>query len=1364
MSDPAAKFERANPLTAGVRVLSLPRYGRPVRLHMNIKMAARTVSPLVALMLLVACGGGGGGGGGSSGLPPTTAPGAPTIGTASPFDKSLSVSFTPPASNGGAAISYYTATCTAGSEVKSASGTSSPLSVSGLTNNTAYSCSVTATNSAGTSAASASVTGTPLPQPKPLSATPILGGFSAGATVDLFRADTGERIESKTTGSDGTISVSVPASYTGLAIMRVSGSGSAFYLDERTDTLKPFTANQFLLAVIPPGAMREQGVPLAVTTLTHAIALAAGINTTASAATITAPSLTDAALQSAQNRVLDALGLTTTALDPLKVPVYLKASDQGKGTKLEGSGEALNYGVVLIALAKLAPSGTELATFAQTLGTALKNGTLAADVPQIAELPQQVNSAKTGFVSSGSQSQVTVAPEPILVKTSVGPGGTLSPESVSARKGTSVKLTLSASTGYELDTISGCAGTLSGVEYTTGTLSAVCTVTAAFKLKKYTVTASAGTGGSISPTSSSIEHGSRGTFTVTASAGYAIASASGCSGSLSGSTYTTGPITGACEVTASFVRTYQITATVSGLSGSGLVLQNNGANDLSFSTNGAFVISSTAASGSAYAVTVKTQPTSPSQTCIIGNGSGTVTNANVSNITVTCTTNAYQITATVSGLSGSGLVLQNNGANDLSFSTNGAFVISSTAASGSAYAVTVKTQPTSPSQLCTVANGSGTVTNANVSNITVTCSIPGPPVFSSIPNMTINVLGVAASATSATVSATDSAGRTVTYTISSQGARGTASINSSSGVITYTISGHLSPVTATSDSFVVSASNGYSTATATVNVSLNSDPLLPNQWHLQNTGQNTFSSLPPSTGVDINITGAWNTGYSGSGVKVAVVDSGLQIEHEDLKANVDVSRSLNFITGSTDTTATGPSDHGTRVAGIIAAEGFNNKGGRGVAYGARLRGYNLLAQGAQSASNRATALGGDSVSSDNDIFNQSFGVGATSENKSLQSWNSFDGELNYNITTLRGGRGSIGVQSAGNEFLSQRGDASTCIYANDFGISCGHVATDTRRASTYPVIVGATAADGKKASYSTTGASIWISAPGGEYGRSSSYVSSTNPYAFKPAIITTTSSGCANYSISLNALDSRGANTLAAQCQYTATMNGTSSAAPVVSGVVALMLEANPNLTWRDVKHILATTAKQVDESFVPISRSGLLSSGALTLEQGWIRNSAGYYFHNWYGFGQVDAARAVAAAKEYRSYLPSRKDSLDFTLRAAQRIAIASTSSYSSTLNVTSGLSVVEGVILYVNFDTPGVYCNQIEITSPAGTKSILLNGGTGFTQSVVRDVRLASNAFYGESPVGVWRVTYHNICSASVGSTFLPAGSDQTLLFIGY
>ena len=100
-------------------------------------------------------------------------------------------------------------------------------------------------------------------------------------------------------------------------------------------------------------------------------------------------------------------------------------------------------------------------------------------------------------------------------------------------------------------------------------------------------------------------------------------------------------------------------------------------------------------------------------------------------------------------------------------------------------------------------------------------------------------------------------------------------------------------------------------------------------------------------------------------IKVGVVDSGLEMAHEDLATNVDLSHSLNFITGTNDPT---PSlighDHGTEVAGIIGAAAFNNKGGRGVAYRAKLRGYNLLAPGADPLANMAAALGGVTASAD----------------------------------------------------------------------------------------------------------------------------------------------------------------------------------------------------------------------------------------------------------------------------------------------------------------------------------------------------------------------------------------------------------------
>jgi 6-phosphogluconolactonase (cycloisomerase 2 family) len=168
---------------------------------------------------------------------------------------------------------------------------------------------------------------------------------------------------------------------------------------------------------------------------------------------------------------------------------------------------------------------------------------------------------------------------------------------------------------------------------------------------------------------------------------------------------------------------YTIGVTVAGLVGTGLVLQDNGGNDLAVAANGSVAFSAAVDNGSGYAVTVKTQPTSPAQTCLVANGAGTVSGANVTNIAVTCTINTYTVGGSVSGLIGSGLVLQDNGGNDLSVAASGSFVFSARVGSGSAYAVTVKTQPTNPPQTCVVANATGTVGSANVANVAITCTI-----------------------------------------------------------------------------------------------------------------------------------------------------------------------------------------------------------------------------------------------------------------------------------------------------------------------------------------------------------------------------------------------------------------------------------------------------------------------------------------------------------------------------------------------------------------------------------------------------------------------------------------------------------------
>ncbi len=159
---------------------------------------------------------------------------------------------------------------------------------------------------------------------------------------------------------------------------------------------------------------------------------------------------------------------------------------------------------------------------------------------------------------------------------------------------------------------------------------------------------------------------------------------------------------------------------VSGLTGAGLVLQNNGGNFTPVAASGNFTFSNTVGIGLPYNVTVNTQPAG--QTCTVANGSGTA-NANVANVAVNCV-NTYTVGGNVSGLAGTGLVLQNNGADNLAFTVSGAFSFATKLPANTNYAVTVLTQPSGST--CSVANGTGTVTNANISNVAVTCVSVGP--------------------------------------------------------------------------------------------------------------------------------------------------------------------------------------------------------------------------------------------------------------------------------------------------------------------------------------------------------------------------------------------------------------------------------------------------------------------------------------------------------------------------------------------------------------------------------------------------------------------------------------------------------------
>lgn len=163
---------------------------------------------------------------------------------------------------------------------------------------------------------------------------------------------------------------------------------------------------------------------------------------------------------------------------------------------------------------------------------------------------------------------------------------------------------------------------------------------------------------------------------------------------------------------------FTIGGTVSNLLGS-VTLQNNLGDNLIINTTGTsnFTFATPIVDGNPYSVTVLSQP--PGQTCTVTGGAGTVTGANVTGVGVNCANNPFNISGTLSGLSGS-ITLQNNGGDDLVLTADGGFTFASQIDNGSTYNVTVSVQPAS--QLCTVSNGSGTVVGGNVTTITVNCA------------------------------------------------------------------------------------------------------------------------------------------------------------------------------------------------------------------------------------------------------------------------------------------------------------------------------------------------------------------------------------------------------------------------------------------------------------------------------------------------------------------------------------------------------------------------------------------------------------------------------------------------------------------
>lgn len=471
------------------------------------------------------------------------------------------------------------------------------------------------------------------------------------------------------------------------------------------------------------------------------------------------------------------------------------------------------------------------------------------------------------------------------------------------------------------------------------------------------------------------------------------------------------------------------------------------------------------------------------------------------------------------------------------------------------------------------------------------------------------------------------------------------------------------------------------------------DPLFAGQWNLSNVGQ-----AGASVGEDLNLRGAW-TSNKGSGVRVAVVDNGLETVHSDLAGNVVARASFSYRpeqAGGFDPLPCYSGDtHGTSVAGLVAAVSENGIGGSGVAPQAKLVGYNALATNTDA--DLADALTRDLAN--NAVYNSSWG---SADDATLHSVSQLhDQALEHGLRQGRAGRGALYVFAAGNGgCVKATGDAQTCQQDNsNFDGYLTHMGA---------IVVGSVDRHGRAPSYAEPGANLLVSAPGGDSGS--------------------------------------GVTTTAVRNGFTQGFAGTSAATPQVSGVIALMLAANPTLSWRDVRIILAQTARKNDPADASW-KSGVPVVSATTSSTLAPSSTTPSYSHR-FGFGVVDATAAVNQARSWASVGGSDQLKTCGPFNLSVDVAIpdgqpALTSAQKIDASQ-CGLSQIEHVTVTADIEHEYSGDLAITLTSPSGQDSELSAprrcGNTG--RDIDRcgrfnDWRFSSVRHLGENPLGNWLLT---------------------------
>ena len=451
------------------------------------------------------------------------------------------------------------------------------------------------------------------------------------------------------------------------------------------------------------------------------------------------------------------------------------------------------------------------------------------------------------------------------------------------------------------------------------------------------------------------------------------------------------------------------------------------------------------------------------------------------------------------------------------------------------------------------------------------------------------------------------------------------------------------------------------------------------QWHLGN----NLNTLP-----NVNVAGAWNNDITGAGVMIGIVDSGIEPGHEDIATNFSAANTFDFVNNTALQNLVVGDNHGMSVAGVAAARGGNGIGVTGAAPFAGVSSQKVF-QGNGAATSagfvNATLFNSTGATPSIDVKNHSYGISVP--------YISTPAEVAALATSASAG--TIHTGSAGNG----RGTIGQDANKRHFNTSVNQIA------------VAALGSDGLFASYSNFGANVFVTA------------SSSTSGGF--GITTTDRTGALGYN--------SGAGGDYLNANYTAGFGGTSSAAPLVAGVMALGKQVRPDMDIRLAKHALANTSVIVNAG-----------DATTTSDGGWRTNSGGNTFNQNYGFGLVDASAFVnfVAANNVTPLVVASSG----TINVAAAIPDNNLTGISRTaFNGTAGF--MEEALVTIN--ATHTYRGDLEgiLTSPSGYTSRLFfrefgDGGDNLNWTYT------TNAFWGEQALGTWSLQMRDVFAGDIGT----------------